>query len=41
MGEGGCRTARHVLAYKLRAASDAVIDAYQSMRCSQADISLR
>lgn len=41
MGEGGCGIARQVLAYKLRAASDAVIDAYQSMSCSHADIDLR
>ena len=31
MGSGGCCTARSVLAYKLRAADDAVIDLYSEM----------
>ena len=31
MGPGGCCTARSVLAYKLRAADDAVIDLYSEM----------
>lgn len=31
MGPGGCCTARSVLAYKLRAADDAIIDPYSEM----------
>ena len=31
MGNGGCCTARNVLAYKLRAADSAVIDTYSAI----------